>query len=429
MPLTVLAIKNLKPRANLYRVADSGGLCLEISPSGGKLWRWRYAFNGKAQMLALGKYPEVSLEQARKKRDEARALVKAGKHPTREKKAQKLRHMVEGEHTFEKIARNWLELKGKQLNPKYRKQTLARMEQHVFPMIGALPITEITIPDVARVVEKIGKRGTIETAHRMKQVVSQVFRYAAQRGLCQFNPAADMRDLLPPTEEKHYPCIHPGELHKLLQDMAAYEGDHLTKAAMQLLALTFVRTGELIGATWDEIDFDRQEWHIPKERMKMRRPHVVPLLASGLGRSQNPACRHRRRNPTSFIASAARVKHISNGAVLMALRRMGYQGRMTGHGFRALASTILNEKNYPPDVIERQLAHEDADKIRSAYNRAEYLLERKKMMQDYADFLDGVLANPEKSCMAISPRAKNAKNNFHDRQERLQNTAARLPEI
>jgi integrase len=387
MTLTALAVKNMKPKAKLYRLADSGGLCIEVAPSGSKLWRWRYNFNGKPQMLALGKYPTVTLEQARKKRDAARDLVDAGKHPKREKDAKKLRQMVEGEHTFEKIARRWMEMKGGKLNEKYHKQSLARLEQHIFPMIGALPITEITIPDVARVIEKIGKRGTVETAHRMKQVVSQVFRYAAQRGLCQFNPAADMRDLLPRREEKHYPCIHPSELPKLLQDMEGSKTDKLTKAAMHLLALTFVRTGELIGATWDEIDLDREEWRIPKERMKMKRPHVVPLSRQAVDilkalHASTGAKLH------VFHSQRGKSKHISNGAVLMALRRMGYQGRMTGHGFRALASTILNEKNYPPDVIKRQLAHEDEDKIRSAYNRAEYLLERKKMMQDYADFLD-----------------------------------------
>lgn len=391
MALTVLAIKHLKPKAVAYRVADSGGLCLEVSPAGGKLWRYRFTFNGKAQMIALGKFPEVTLEQARRQRDEARALVKAGKHPTREKKAQKLRKIVEGEQTFEKVARHWMELKGKNLNAKYHKQSLARMEQHIFPMIGALPITEITIPDVARVVEKIGSLGIVETAHRMKQVMAQVFRYAAQRGLCQYNPAADLRDILPSQEEKHYPCIHPRELHDLLKAMAAYQGDVLTNSAMKLLALTFVRTGELIGAQWAEIDFDREEWHIPKERMKMRRPHVVPLSRQALDILKSL---HEVTGTKVHVFHSQRsrnIKHISNGAVLMALRRMGYQGKMTGHGFRALASTILNEKGYPPDVIERQLAHEDEDKIRSAYNRAEYLLERKKMMQDYADYLDAVL--------------------------------------
>ena len=262
MALTALAVKALKSKETLYRVADSGGLCLEITPAGGKLWRWRYRFHGKGQMLALGKWPEVTLEQARKARDEARSLLATGKHPSREKKAQKLRQVVLGENTFERIARNWLGVKGKGMNERYIKMIMARMDKHVFPHIGALPITEIKIPDVARVVEKIGARGTIETAHRMKQVISQTFRYAAQRGLCDHNPAADMRDLLPSTEEKHPPCIPPAELPELLHKMDGYRGDPLTIAAMHLLALAFVRTGELIGAKWEEINFDRAEWHM-----------------------------------------------------------------------------------------------------------------------------------------------------------------------
>lgn len=403
MGLTTLAIKNLKPKPAIYRVADSGGLCLEITPAGGRLWRWRYRFNGKGQMLALGKWPEVTLEQARKARDEARALLKAGKHPSREKKAEKLRQVVAGENTFEAVARSWLAVKGRGMSEKYVKVTLSRLEKHVFPHIGALPLTEIKIPDVARVVEKIGARGTIDTAHRMKQVISQTFRYAAQRGLCEHNPAADMRDLLPSVEEKHYPCIPPAELPELLHKMDAYQGEPLTIAAMHLLALTFVRTGELIGARWEEIRFDRAEWHIPKERMKMKRPHVVPLSRQSLAilKSLKPITGDKDH---IFHSQRGKTKHISNGAVLMALRRMGYQGRMTGHGFRALASTILNEKGYQPDVIERQLAHEDGDKIRSAYNRAEYLLERKKMMQDYADLLDAMRESDGRNVVAIAKR-------------------------
>lgn len=389
MALTALAIKHLKIRDKSYSVTDSGGLSIFVTPAGGKLWRYRYRYNGRHQVLSIGKWPDVGLEEARKRRDEAKATLAAGKHPSREKKAAKLRQAAEGENTFERVARNWLRLKSKNLNTKYATQTLARMEQHVFPMIGALPIAEITIPDVVRVVEKIGERGTIETAHRMKQCIGQVFRYAAQRGLCQFNPAADMRDVLPSAPEKHHPCIPLAELPALLQAMAAYKGDDMTRRALHLLALTFVRTGELIGAKWSEIDFGRAEWHIPASRMKMRRPHVVPLSKQALAllREQQAVSGEK---PFVFYNQASKSKHISNGAFLMALRRMGYQGRMTGHGFRALASTILNEKGYSPDVIERQLAHEDADKIRSAYNRAEYLLERKKLMQDYADILDSM---------------------------------------
>lgn len=393
MPLTELAVKNAKAKTKGYRITDGGGLCLEITPSGGKLWRWRYRFNGKEQMLALGKWPAVSLSDARKLREEARTLLRVGKHPTREKKAERLRQISEGENTFEKNARNWLELKKAGLNEKYRMQNLLRMEQHVFPLIGALPITEITIPDVVRVIEKIGQRGTVETAKRMKQLISQTFRYASQRGLCQHNPAADLRDILPKImDRKHHASVPVAELPQLLKDMEAYQGDVVTKAAMHLLALTFVRTGELIGAKWEEIDWGHEEWDIPATRMKKKRPHVVPLSRQALAifRDLQKVTGDKAH---IFHSLRSKTRHISNGVILMSLRRMGYRGKMTGHGFRSLASTILNEKGYSPDVIERQLAHADDDKIRSAYNRAEYLLERKKMMQDYADILDAMASN------------------------------------
>jgi integrase len=402
MALTELTIKNLKPKAKAYRMADGGGLTLEISPKGSKLWRWRYYFQGKEQMLALGKYPALTLAEARKKRDEARALVEVGKHPSREKKLQKLRKAYEGSNTFERVARDWLELKQSSMNEKYRTQCLSRMTQHVFPVIGALPITEITIPDVVRAVEAIGKRGTVETAKRMKQLISQTFRYAAQRGLCQHNPAADLRDVLPSKEEKHHACIHPSELPELLRAIETRQPD-LGKYAMQLLALTFVRTGELIGARWSEIDWAREEWHVPKERMKMKRPHVVPLSTQVLTILREVQKRTGDKEFVFFSAASA-SQHISNGTVLMALRRIGYQNKMTGHGFRTLASTILNEKGYAPDVIERQLAHEDEDRVRAAYNRAEYLLERKKMMQDYADYLEAnATVQPDKVVMMQKP--------------------------
>ncbi len=386
MPLTELKIKHLKSQGKPYREYDMDGLYLQVSISGGKLWRWKYRFDEKEQVLSLGKYPLVTLSQARKLRDEARLLVDAGKHPTREKKAAKLRRMSEGENTFEKICRKWLTHKSGSLNEKYAKQSLSRMAQHVFPLIGRLPITEITIPDIVRVLEKIADHGTVETARRMKQIMSQTFRYAAQRGICEHNPAADMRDVLPPTEDKHHPCVPIADLPELLQKMEVYNGEPITKAALHLLALTFVRTGELIGAKWIEVDFARAEWHIPKERMKMKRPHVVPLSKKALAIFKG------LHDVTGgqihvFHSGRSKSKHISNGAVLMALRRMGYEGRMCGHGFRTLASTLLNEKGYAPDIIERQLAHAEEDKIRAAYNRAEYLLERKKMMQDYSDVL------------------------------------------
>lgn len=387
MALTALAIKNLKPTGRLYRKADSDGLCIEVTPNGRKLWRWRYHFAGKPQTLALGRFPEVTLEQARRKCDQARQLLLDGKHPGRERKAEKLRRTASNSNTFDAVARAWHEVKGASLNTKYHAQILTRLEQYVFPSIGALPISEIGIPDVARVIEQIGKRGIIETAHRMKQVMAQVFRYAARRGLCQFNPAADMRDLLPQVEERHHACIAPKELPDLLKAMDAYGGNALTKGALRLVALTFVRTNELIAAKWSEVDLVKGEWNIPAHRMKMRRPHFVPLSAQSIAAFK---ALHAVTGSKEHVFHFAGTKqsHISNGAILGALRRMRYAGRMTGHGFRSLASTILNEQGYPPDAIERQLAHEDEDKVRSAYNRAEYRAEREKMMQDWADHLD-----------------------------------------
>ncbi|MBY0407257.1 MAG: tyrosine-type recombinase/integrase [Rickettsiales bacterium] len=393
MALTDLAIKNLKPKDKAYRISAGDGLFLEVSPAGGKLWRWRYYYQGKGQILSLGRYPSVLLSEARKRLDKAKQQLEEGKHPAREKKLQKIRKAHEGANTFEKVARRWMELKENGLNEKYAKQSLSRMEQHIFPRIGALPITEITIPDVVDVVEAIGKRGTIETAKRMKQLIGQVFRFAAQRGLCQHNPAADLRDILPTPEKEHHACIHPSELPELLTKIEGLQ-ENVTKYAIKLLMLTFVRTGELIGARWEEINWDKEEWHIPKERMKMRRPHIVPLSTQALAILKEQQ-KMTGEKEFIFFSAASASKHISNGTVLMGLRRMGYQNRMTGHGFRTLASTILNEKCYAPDVIERQLAHEDEDKIRSAYNRAEYLLERKKMMQDYADFIDTILTGQD----------------------------------
>ncbi len=402
MALTELTIKHLKPKAKIYRVADSAGLCLEVSPAGGKLWRWRFYYQGKAQMLAIGKYPAMTLAEARKKRDEARELMDAGKHPTREKKMQKLRKAYEGENTFEKIARRWLGMKEDSLNAKYAKQSLTRMEQHVFPRIGALPLAEITIPDVVEVVEAISKRGTIETAKRMKQIIAQVFRYSAQRGLCVHNPAADLRDILPTPQEKHHACIQLEELPVLLEKIEGL-GNNFTKYSIKLLMLTFVRTSELIAAKWEEIDWDKEEWHIPKERMKMKRPHIVPLSSQTLAILKELQAMTGNK-PFIFHSPASKSQHLSNGTVLIGLRRMGYQNKMTGHGFRTLASTILNERGYRPDAIESQLAHEDDDKIRGAYNRAKYLLERKKMMQEYADYLDSVLRDKDNKILNLKEK-------------------------
>lgn len=386
MPLTELSIRNFKPKEKSYRVSDSGNLAIEITPNGTKLWRWRYYSSGKEQILALGKYPDVSLSQARKLRDDARILVKQGKSPALEKKVNKLRQSFEGAITFEKVALEWHEKKFALLDARYKKQSLSRLEQYVFPEIGFLPIKEITIPDVVRMVDKIAEKGVTDIAKRMKQSTAQVFRYASTRGLCEHNPAADLKEIISSTKVKHHACIPIKELPKLLKAIEDYKDDQITSFAIQLIALTVLRTKELIEAKWEEIDWAKREWNIPKERMKMERPHYVPLptqAISILKELQKITGKHE----FMFYSPSSKSKHLSNNAILMALKRMGYKNKMTGHGFRTLASTILNEKGYSSDVIEKQLAHEDKNKVRSAYNRAEYSMERKKMMQDYADIL------------------------------------------
>jgi integrase len=334
MALTDLAIKHAKPKDRPYTMTDDGGLGIEVSPAGGKVWRWRFRYDGKHQTLTIGKYPSISIAKARLARDEARDQVHAGYHPNRVKQAQKLRRMAEKETTFESVARKWHEIRGNGLNKKYHSQILSRMEQYVFPLIGALPIKEITIPDVVKVVEKIGDQGIIVTAKRMKQYISQVFRYATHRGLCDQNPAADLRDILPSADKDHHPCVPMDEVPQLLQAVEARKED-LSKFALKLIALTFVRTGELIGAKWEEINWEREEWHIPAERMKMKRPHVVPLARQTLEILKEL---HKVTGQREFLffSAASKSNHISNGTILMALRRMGYKNRHSGHGFRTL---------------------------------------------------------------------------------------------
>ncbi|WP_417591392.1 tyrosine-type recombinase/integrase [Owenweeksia hongkongensis] len=387
MPLTELAIKSLNSKPKLYRVADGHGLCVEVTPAGGKHWRWRYRYNGNAQMMALGSYPKVSLKEARKLRSEQQELLDSGKHPAREKKAEKLRHEFEEGHTFQKVALRWLSTREGKLNPKYHLQCHTRLETHVFPYIGNTPIQHINVPDVVSIMERISSDGQIETAKRMKQMISQVFRYAVQRGLCESNPAKDIREILPAKKEKHHACIPPEELPDLLMAIDNYHGNEVVKYGLQLLALTFVRTRELIEAKWEEVDWENKEWHIPKERMKMRRPHMVPLS------KQSILILRELQKITGdkefiFYSPRSKSKHISNGSFLMALRHMGYGKRMTGHGFRSMASTILNEKGFDSEVIERQLAHQDSDRVRSAYNRAEYVAKRRDMMEAYSKKLN-----------------------------------------
>ncbi|MGA8277630.1 MAG: tyrosine-type recombinase/integrase [Rhodanobacteraceae bacterium] len=389
MPLTDVKVRNLRPRPALYRVADSNGLCVEIRPTGSKLWRYRYRHNGKATMLPLGEYPLVNLAAARRSRDDARALLVRGTNPAEARRAAKRARLLSAENTFAAIAGEWIAKQSAKWTPHHAADVLRSLEQEAFPAFGSRPIAEIEPPEVLACLKTIEKRGALEVAHRTAQRISAVCRYAVQTGRAKHNPAADLRGVIATRKVKHMTVMPREEMPAFLEKLEKYDGRPETAQALRLLMLTFVRTSELIGARWEEIDFDKAEWRIPAERMKMREEHVVPLSGQAI-----QALRELHlitgATPLLFPSRSNAHKPMSNNTMLFALYRMGYHSRATGHGFRALASTTLNEHGWSPDVIERQLAHGERNKVRAAYNRAQYLSERCKMMQAWADHLDAL---------------------------------------
>lgn len=390
MPLTDRAIRAMKPTDKPYRSFDSGGMYLEVAPSGGKWWRLKYRHGGKEKRLSLGVYPDVGLADARERRDAARKLLADGKDPSAQRKAARREATGRAVNSFEAVAREWYTKQAHTWVESHASDVQRRLETNLFPEIGDKPIAELTAPDLLAAVRKIEHRGAHDLAHRVLQVASQIFRYGVATGRCERDPAPDLRGALTPHKSRNQAAVTPDELPALLRAIEGYSelGDKLTGYALRLMALTFVRTGELIGATWDEVDLDEGVWIVPAERMKMKTEHVVPLSREavailrelqeigGGSRFVFPG-----RNPD---------KPISNNTMLFALYRLGYKGKMTGHGFRAVASTILNESGFRPDVIERQLAHCERNDVRGAYNRAEYLPERRKMMQQWANMLDAM---------------------------------------
>jgi integrase len=391
MPLTAKHLDNAEPKNKSYRMWDSGGLYVEVQPSGGKWWRWKYRFSGKEKRLSFGTYPDTSIKEARGKRDDARKLLHQGVDPSLHRKAEKRTAEAKSANTFEAVAREWYEKQTKIWVAHHASDVLRRLESNLFPDLGERPIGAITAPELLAAIRKIEHRGAHDLAHRVLQVSGQVFRYGVATGRCERDPSRDLKGALTPHKSKNQASVKPDDVPALLQAIAKYEdigGERQTALALRLLALTFVRTGELIGAAWDEFDLEGATWIVPAERMKMKTEHVVPLSRQAievLGELKKIADRSRYvlpgRNPD---------KPISNNTMLFALYRLGYKRRMTGHGFRSIASTILNESNFRPDVIERQLAHCERNDVRGAYNRAEYLTERRVMMQQYADMLDAM---------------------------------------
>lgn len=389
MPLTVKAIEQAKPKDKLYRIADAYGLCLEVPPKGLKRWRYRYRFRGKAKMLSLGTWPKVKLPKAREKRDELQRVLEEGIDPAEYRRSQKA--IAEGKDRFEAVAREWFQRFKNKWVERTAKRKMRRLEGHVFPLIGSTPIDEVDAPQIRRVLHRIESMKTLHTAHRVKNIIGEIMRYAVAMGLIVHNPVPDLAGVLPPVKSKHRASItDPKGIGCLLCSIDDYQGSPVTRCALKLAALTFVRPGELRHAEWAEIDFKKKEWRISAKKMKMRRQHIIPLSKQAISvlKEIEKVTGHGRY---IFPSERSKDRAMSNNTVNAALRRMGYtKEEMTGHGFRSMASTNLNEMGFHPDQIERQLAHVEGNKVRAAYNHAEYLPERKKMMQVWADYLDGL---------------------------------------
>lgn len=389
MPLSDTAIRKAKPQAKPFKLADGGGLYLLVQPSGSKWWRYKYRFAGKEKLLALGCYPETSLMEAREQHLRARKLLAAGNDPSEAKRAAKQIVSIKAENTFESIAREWHEQSRNKWSKIYADDVTKRLENHIFPKLGHRPLADISTPDILDVLRVIEKSGALDMAQRMMQTCGQVFSYAIITRRIDRNPVTDLRGALKTPVRKHHSYLKADALPEYLQKLESYDGSIETKLALKFLLLTFVRTIELRGAEWPEINFDRADWRIPAERMKMKDLHIVPLSKQALAvleelkkyTANRKFLFPNQHNPASFM---------SENTVLFALYRMGYHSKATGHGFRATASTILNEHGFHSDVIERQLAHVERNKVRAAYNHAEYLPERRKMMQWWADYLDGI---------------------------------------
>ena len=389
MPLTDTAIKKAKPGAKPSKLSDGKGLYLLVSPAGSKLWRWKYRVLGKEKVLALGAYPAVSLAQAREGQDTARKMLASGNDPMVVRKADKLASQAAAENSFESVARKWWSHWKPARSEQHASQVMRRFEADVFPHIGARPVTEIQASELVAMLKAISGRGANDLAQRALQTSGQVFRYAIAHGLAKRNPAADIKpsDVLPSRQKQNMARIDGKELPELMRRIDAYQGTPITRMAMKLMAMTFVRTTELIGARWDEFDLGDMRWDIPASRMKMKTPHIVPMSTQTVSilKTLHLVTGH---SPLLFPGERDHEKSMSNNTILKALQRMGYKGRMTGHGFRGVASTLLHEMGFDHAHIELQLAHQERNEVSAAYNHATYLKQRAKMMQHWSDYLD-----------------------------------------
>lgn len=395
MALTAIEVSKTRATDRPQKLADGGGLYLLVQPNGAKYWRLDYRFAGKRKTLAVGVYPDVSLSDARERREAARKVLANGADPSAVKKAQKAAVMSLAANSFEIVAREWLSKFSKNWKESHTRTISVRLVNDVFPWLGARPIGEINAPELLAVLRRIESRGALDAAHRVSAICGQVFRYAIATGRAQRDPSADLKGALPAHRGKHLAAItEPVKIGKLMRDIEGYRGSFTVKCAFRLAPLVFVRPVELSRAEWAEIDLDKAEWRIPADKMKMKALHIVPLPTQAVAILREL---HPLTGTGKYLFPNVRTSTLpmAGNTILAAIRSMGYTStEMTAHGFRHMASTLLNEQGFNADAIERQLAHK-ASGVRATYNAAEYLPERRRMMQQWADYLDGLKAGAE----------------------------------
>jgi integrase len=387
MPLNDPTIKNAKPTGKAYRLSDEKGLYLEVSPNGGKWWRLKYRFDGKEKRLSLGTYPEVGLKLARERRDEARKQLADGIDPSIHRQATKATRSDRAANSFEVLAREWHQQRH-ELTPKHAANLMARLERDIFPWLGSRPVMDITGPEVLAILRRMTHRGATESAHRAKCTISQIMRFAVATGRAERDPCPDLRGALPQAKKTHFPAVtDPARVGELLRQIDGYHGTLPVTCALRLAPLVFVRPGELRHAKWEEIDLDAATWRFLVTKTKV--DHLVPLAhqAVSILRELHPLT---GRGTYLFPSSRTTTRPMSDNTILSALRRLGIpKEEMVGHGFRAMARTLLAEQlHFKPEVIEHQLSHRVPDTLGAAYNRTKFLKERVAMMQSWADYLD-----------------------------------------
>ncbi|KHS93441.1 integrase [Pectobacterium brasiliense] len=403
MPLTDVKVRSAKPEDKAYKLTDGEGMHLMVHPNGSKYWRLQYRFDGKQKTLALGVYPEITLSEARQRRDEAKRQIATGTDPSEQKKVDKQLRQTLVDNTFKAIALEWHEYKRPNWSKGYAEDLMEAFENDIFPDIGKRPIAEIKPLEMLTSLRKLEKRGVLDKLRKIRQACNQVFRYAIVTGRAENNPASELASALPPPKATHYPHLLSGELPDFLRALSTYSGSKITQLATRILMLTGVRTIELRQAEWKEFDFEKGLWEVPKERMKMRRPHLVPLSDQVIDALQQLYAVTGRYNLV-FPGRNDITKPMSEASINQVLKRIGYHGKATGHGFRHTMSTILHEQGYNTAWIELQLAHVDKNTIRGTYNHAQYLEQRRGMLQWYGDFIDGLEHEDVKKVVVMGKR-------------------------